>query len=118
MQINLIVVPCFQADLLRSCETGCRLLSIIDAISIGDRTGSEEGAAATSINNCNRSCDASYPKDIEVATACKQGCLYQVRMALNKDVRAATFDGAVMKITTTTRTLFIPIHVALFLQGS
>ena len=64
-----------QADLLRSCESGCRLLSIIDAISFGDRT--EEGTAA-SINNCNRSCDASY-SDIEVATACKQGCLYQVR---------------------------------------
>lgn len=62
-----------KADLLRSCETGCRLLSIIDAISIGDRT--EEGTAA-SINNCNRSCDASY-SDLEVATACKQGCLYQ-----------------------------------------
>jgi len=65
-----------KADLLRSCESGCRLLSIIDAISIGDRSGGEEGAAA-SINNCNRSCDASYPNDIEVATACKQGCLYQ-----------------------------------------
>ena len=78
-QINLIVEHIFQADLLRSCETGCRLLSIIDAISIGDRSGGEEGAAA-SINNCNRSCDASYP-DIEVATACKQGCLYQVRLA-------------------------------------
>ena len=68
----------FQADLLRSCETGCRLLSIIDAISIGDRT--EEGTAA-SINNCNRSCDASY-SDLEVATACKQGCLYQVGMGI------------------------------------
>ena len=66
---------CLQADLLRSCETGCRLLSIIDTISIGDWT--EEGTAA-SINNCNRSCDASY-SDLEVATACKQGCLYQVR---------------------------------------
>ena len=96
-QINLIVANCFQADLLRSCESGCRLLSIIDAISIGDRSGGEEGAAA-SINNCNRSCDASYPNDIEVATACKQGCLYQVRLVLNKDVRAATFDGAVMKL--------------------
>lgn len=63
-----------KADLLRSCETGCRLLSIIDAISFSDRT-TEEGTAA-SINNCNRSCDASY-SDVEAATACKQGCLYQ-----------------------------------------
>ena len=70
-----VVVHCLQADLLRSCETGCRLLSIIDAISFSDRT-TEEGTAA-SINNCNRSCDASY-SDVEAATACKQGCLYQV----------------------------------------
>jgi len=63
-----------KADLVRSCETGCRLLGIIDAIGLDQ---SEEGAAtAANINNCNRSCDASY-SDLEAATACKQGCLYQ-----------------------------------------
>jgi len=64
-----------KADLVRSCETGCRLLGIIDAISLG-LDQSEEDSTAAAINNCNRSCDASY-SDLEVATACKQGCLYQ-----------------------------------------
>ena len=59
---------------LKSCESGCRLLSIIESVDLDpfsnhDLTGTQK--------TCDNSCNASY-KNKDEAYACKLGCEFQV----------------------------------------
>lgn len=70
-----------EASQMKSCETGCRLLSIIESIDhIPGKPRSEQETHETmeeTVKSCHRSCDSSFKVALE-STSCKSGCENQV----------------------------------------
>ena len=57
----------------KSCDSGCRLLSIIESVDFDPFSNDLSGTKKT----CDNSCHASY-KNKDEAYACKLGCGFQV----------------------------------------
>lgn len=70
------------SDELKSCESGCRLLSIVDAVSWDPFRG-KENDAASSFKSCQKSCESSYKEEVR-SSACKKGCEYQMPFITNR----------------------------------